>query len=330
MIYCVGTIQEMKVRELVTREEFYVNSSDGIHMIHGYRWYDPGVKIKGVLQMVHGMLEYIDRYEELAKYMASSGYFVIGHDHLGHGGSVGNPSELGYAGKHGAVLWLRDIEVVRRMAVSYAPKVPYILLGHSMGSFLVRRYLIYHGNRIDGAVIMGTGQQPAALVKAGLGLVYLSMLRRGSRGHNGLLNNMTCSGYAKRYPDNAHTGSWMSRDPQVLVSALQDPKMNFEFTLNAYEALFQTVEEVVDPRRAAKMPMDFPILILSGDEDPVGDNGKGVRRFETMLRQIGMQCVTCILYPKNRHELIHDLDKERVMKDILGWCGRIEKTRGKR
>ncbi len=318
------------MRELVTREEFYVNSSDGIHMIHGYRWYDPGIKIKGVLQIVHGMLEYIDRYEELAEYMASSGYFVIGHDHLGHGGSVSDPSELGYAGKHGAVLWLRDIELVRRMAVSYAPKVPYILLGHSMGSFLVRRYLIYHGSRIDGAVIMGTGQQSAVLVKAGLGFAYLSMLRRGGRGHNSFLNNMTCSGYAKRYPDNAHTGSWMSRDPQVLVSALQDPKMNFKFTLNAYEALFQTVEEVVDPRRAAKMPMDLPILILSGDEDPVGDNGKGVRRFETMLRQIGMQCVTCILYPKNRHELIHDLDKERVMKDILGWCGRIEKTRGKR
>lgn len=321
--------QEMKVTELVTREEFFMNSSDGIHMIHGYRWYDPEKKIKGVLQIVHGMLEYIDRYEELAEYMASSGYFVTGHDHLGHGESVSDPKELGYAGKYGAVLWLRDIELVRRMAASCAPKVPYILLGHSMGSFLVRRYLIYHGNRVDGAILMGTGHQPAILVKAGIGLTYLSMLKGGSRGHNRFLNNMTCSGFAKRYPDNARTGSWMSRDPQVLISALQDPKMNFEFTLNAFEALFRTVEEAVDPRRASKMPMGLPILILSGDEDPVGDNGKGVRRFETMLRQIGMQCVTCILYPKNRHELIHDLDKERVMKDILGWCSRIEKREAK-
>lgn len=310
---------------MVTREEFYVDSSDGIHMIHGYRWYDPEIQIKGVLQLVHGMLEYIDRYEELAEYMVSAGYFVVGHDHLGHGDSVSDPSELGYVGKYGAVLWLRDMELVRRMAVSYAPKAPYILLGHSMGSFLVRRYLIYHGKRVDGAVIMGTGHQPAALVKAGIGLTYLSMLKSGSRGHSRLLNNMTCSGFAKRYPDNARTGSWMSRDPQVLVSALQDPKMNFEFTLNAFEALFRTVEEVVDPRRAARMPMGLPILILSGDDDPVGDNGKGVRRFEAMLRQIGMQCVTCILYPKNRHELIHDLDKKQVMKDILGWCSRIEK-----
>lgn len=325
MIYCERITQEMKVKELVMREEFFVNSSDGVHMIHGYRWYDPGMKIKGVLQIVHGMLEYIDRYGELAEYMASSGYFVIGHDHLGHGESVSDPKELGYVGKHGAVLWLRDIELIRRMATACAPKVPYILLGHSMGSFLVRRYLIYHGKRVDGAVLMGTGHQSAILVKAGIGLTYLSMLKGGSRGHNRFLNNMTCSGYAKRYPDNAHTGSWLSRDPQVLVSALQDPKMNFEFTLNAFEALFRTVEESVDPRRAAKMPMGLPLLILSGDEDPVGGNGKGVRRFETMLRQIGMQCVTCILYPKNRHELIHDLGKERVMKDILGWCSRIEK-----
>lgn len=331
MLYCkrdcrrLSILEEMKVTGLVTREEFYVNSSDGVHMIHGYRWYDTEKKIKGVLQIVHGMLEYIERYEELADYMARAGYFVVGHDHLGHGGSVNDPSELGYVGKEGAVLWLKDMELIRKMGASYAPKVPYIMLGHSMGSFLVRRYLIYYGKRVDGAVIMGTGQQPALMVKAGLVFTCLSMLRRGPKGYNRLLDNMTCTGFAKRYPDNAHTGSWMSRDPQILVSALQDEKMNFRFSLNAFEALLRTVEEVLDSRRAARMPKGLPILILSGDEDPVGDNGKGVRRFETMLRQIGMQCVTCILYPKNRHELIHDLDKERVMKDILGWCSRIEK-----
>lgn len=310
---------------MVTREEFYVNSSDKVHMIHGYRWYDPEKGIRGVLQMVHGMLEYIERYDELARYMASEGYFVVGHDHLGHGDSVDSPSELGYVGAQGAVLWLKDIELVRKMAVSYAPAAPFILLGHSMGSFLVRRYLIYHGERVDGAVIMGTGHQPALLVKAGLGITYLSMLRRGSRGCSRLLNNMTCRGFAKRYPDNAHTGSWMSRDPQVLITALADPKMNYEFSLNAFEALFRTVEEVVDIRRAARMPKELPLLILSGDKDPVGDNGKGVRRFAAMLKKLRMKDVTFRLYPENRHELIHDLDKRQVMEDIRSWCGQIEK-----
>lgn len=310
---------------MVTREEFYVNSSDGAHMIHGYRWYDPEIKAKGVLQIVHGMLEYIDRYEELAEYMASAGYFVAGHDHLGHGESVNDPSELGYVGPQGAVLWLRDIELVRKMAASYAPKVPFIMLGHSMGSYLVRRYLIYHGERVNGAVIMGTGHQPALLVKTGLAVSYLSMLRKGSRGQSSLLNNLTCEGFAKRYPDNAHTGSWMSRDPQVLIHALQDPKMNFQFTLNAFEALFRTVEEVVDAKRAARMPKDLPLLILSGEEDPVGENGKGVRRFTAMLRKIGMKNITCTLYPKNRHELIHDLDKEQVKEEIRDWCNAIER-----
>lgn len=308
---------------MVVREEFYVNSSDRIHMIHGYRWYDPEKKAKGVLQLVHGMLEYIERYEELARYMVSAGYFVVGHDHLGHGESVNDPSELGYVGEQGGVLWLKDMEMIRRMAASYAPKAPFIMLGHSMGSFLVRRYLIYHGERVDGAVIMGTGQQPALLVKAGLGLTYISMLRSGSRGHNRLLDNMTCSGFAKRYPDNANTGSWMSRDPQVLIQALQDTKMNYQFSLNAFEALFRTVEEVVDPKRAAKMPKELPLLVMAGDADPVGDNGKGVRRFEAMLRKIRMKNVTCILYPHNRHELIHDLDKEQVMQGILDWCDGI-------
>ena len=310
---------------MVTREEFYVNSSDKIHMIHGYRWYDPEKVTKGVLQLVHGMLEYIERYEELAEYMASAGYFVVGHDHLGHGESVNSPEELGYVGEQGAVLWLKDMEMIRKMAVSYAPGVPCIMLGHSMGSFLVRRYLIYHGDRVDGAVIMGTGQQPAVLVKAGIALTCLSMLQKGSRGHNRLLNNMTCEGFARRYPDNARTGSWMSRDPRVLKAALEDPKMNFEFSLNAFEALFRTVEEVVDPGRAAKMPKELPLLVLSGDEDPVGDNGNGVRRFVAMLKKIRMKNIACTLYPESRHELINDLDKEQVMEDIRNWCDKIEK-----
>ena len=109
---------------MVTREEFYVDSVDGIHMIHGFRWYNTDKAYKGVIQIVHGMLEYIERYDEFSRAMAESGYFVIGHDHLGHGDSVKDSEELGYVGEQGAVLWLRDMEQIRRMAVSYAPKVP--------------------------------------------------------------------------------------------------------------------------------------------------------------------------------------------------------------
>lgn len=310
---------------MVIREEFYMDSSDGIHMIHGYRWYDPEVKCTGAVQLVHGMLEYIERYNELAEYLASEGYFVSGHDHLGHGDSVKEMSELGYVGKEGAVLWLKDIERVRKMTVSYAPKVPYILLGHSMGSFLVRRYLIYCGERVDGAVIMGTGHQSASMVKAGLLVSCLTMLHKGPKGHSRLLDQMTCAGFAKLYPDNAHTGSWMSRDPQILIHALQDKKMHYKFTANAFEALFRTIDEAVNPRRAAKMPKKLPILILSGDDDPVGGKGKGVRRFEAMLRKIGMKKVTCILYPGCRHELVNELNKEQVFKDIRKWCSTIQR-----
>ena len=310
---------------MVTREEFYVDSVDGIHMIHGFRWYNTDKAYRGVIQIVHGMLEYIERYDEFSRAMAESGYFVIGHDHLGHGDSVKDSEELGYVGEQGAVLWLRDMEQIRRMAVSYAPKVPYIMLGHSMGSYLVRRYLIYHGNRVDGAVIMGTGQQNPLLVKTGLLVTYLDMMRIGPKGHSKFLDQMTCSGFVRKFPDNRKTGSWVSRDPQVLIHTLQDPLMNFGFTLNAYEALLRTIEEATDPRRVVKMPRDLPILILSGDEDPVGGNGKGVRRFEKMLKRAGMKNVTCMLYPHARHELLNDLDKEQVLHDIEHWCDTIER-----
>ena len=117
----------------------------------------------------------------------------------------------------------------------------------------------------------------------------------------------------------------MSRDPQVMMDVVNDKKMNFHFSLNAFEALLRTVEEVIDPRRAARMPRDLPILILSGDADPVGENGKGVRRFEKMLKKIGMRKVTCKLYPENRHELINDLDKQEVFQDIRKWCDTIRR-----
>jgi len=312
-----------EVKVMVVREEFYVDSADHIHMIHGFRWFDPEKKWKGILQLVHGMLEYIERHQEFAEYMAEAGYFVIGHDHLGHGESVADDSELGYVGRNGDLLWLKDIEQIRRMAVSYGPKLPYLILGHSMGSFLVRRYLIYNGNRVDGAVIMGTGHQPRPMVKLGLLAVGANKLRVGERGRSRMLNQMTCSGFAKLYPDNANTGSWMSRDPEVLIHTLQDKKMHFSFTVNGFEALFKTIEEVTNLRRAARMPRALPLLVVSGGADPVGENGKGVRRFERMLRKIGMKRVTCILYPDNRHELINDLDKELVFRDICRWCGRV-------
>lgn len=308
---------------MVTREEFYVNSTDGIHMIHGYRWYDTGKKFKGVLQLVHGMLEYIERYEEIAEYMAQEGYFVIGHDHLGHGDSVNGPDELGYVSEDGAANWVKDIGLVRKMAATYALDVPYFMLGHSMGSFLVRRYLIYHGDKVDGALLLGTGHPSRALIRSGLAVTGALKLKAGGRGNSRFLDLMTCTGYAKRYPNNAKDGSWLSRDPQVLVHALMDPKQHFRFSLNAYGALFETMDEVTQEKRMKKMPKNLSLMILSGGDDLVGEKGKGIQRLENALNRIGMKDVTCILYPDGRHELLNDLDKQQVLQDIRLWCNAI-------
>lgn len=308
---------------MVTREEFFVNSTDGIHMIHGYRWYNTEKKYKGVLQLVHGMLEYIERYHELAEYMAQEGYFVIGHDHLGHGDSVNGPDELGYVSEDGAANWVKDIGLIRKMAVGYAPDVPYFMLGHSMGSFLVRRYLIYHGDRVDGALLLGTGHPSRVLIKSGLAVTEALKLKAGGRGTSRFLDLMTCTGYAKRYPNNAKDGSWLSRDPQVLIQALMDPKQHFHFSLNAYRALFETMDEVTSEKRMGRMPKNLSLMILSGGDDLVGEKGKGIHRLENALQKIGMKDVTCIIYPDNRHELINDLDKQQVLQDIRLWCNAI-------
>ena len=171
---------------------------------------------------------------------------------------------------------------------------------------------------------MGTGHQHRALVKLGLLTTYAGMFRGGRNGHSRILDLMSVSRFAKRYPDNARTGSWMSRNPQVLIDALQDSKRNYHFSRGAYEALFRTIEEDIDIRRAARMPKDLPILILSGDEDPVGEKGKGVKRFAHMLEKIGMTDVVCQIYPGARHELLCDLNKEQVTQDIKTWCSKIQ------
>lgn len=118
---------------MVVREEFYVDSMDRVHMIHGYRWYDPEQEWIGVLQIVHGMLEYIERYDEFAEKMAEAGYYVIGHDHLGHGDSVNSMEELGHLGEDGAVLWLKDMELVRRMAVGSRSESSLYYVGSQYG-----------------------------------------------------------------------------------------------------------------------------------------------------------------------------------------------------
>ena len=305
---------------MITREEFYVDSTDNVHMIHGYRWYDPEVKSRGILQIVHGMLEYIERYEELAQYMASAGYFVVGHDHLGHGDSVNDASELGYVGEQGAVHWLKDMEMIRKMAVSYAPGVPCIMLGHSMGSILLRQYIQTYGTGLAGALLIGVvAEQPQVSLRFGQCLCRMIALVRGWHYRSKLVDKVVTGSFNKKYKPARTRADWVTGDLDKLDAYVADPLCSFVFTVNAYYHLLEGMRKMQKKESVFMIPKTLPILFAAGTDDPVGRYGKGVRKIYEKYKAAGIRDVSLRLYAGDRHELLNERDRKQVSEDLYHW-----------
>ena len=304
------------------KEEFYFPSRDGIHRIHGVRWIPEG-EITGVLQLTHGMCEFIERYEPFAQYCAQAGYLVVGHDHLGHGKSVKNPSELGYFTKeHPAETLIEDMHRIREMTRAQYPDVPYFMMGHSMGSYLLRMYIAFHGRGLAGAVVMGTGYVNPKAASFGMKLSTAIALVKGWHHRSPVVQDlaMGAGSYRKFSLDGSDpANSWLSRNEENVKAYYSDPLCGFPFTLNGFYGLFQTVHFVCAQKNVNKVPAKLPVLFVSGQNDPVGDLGKGVERSCRMFRDAGVADVTMKLYPDDRHELLNETDRDRVFEDILGW-----------
>lgn len=304
---------------MVREEHFTFASGHGAIQSHGMRWI-PDQEVRAVLQISHGMCEYIGRYRGFAEYFAERGILVVGHDHLGHGGSAPTQKDYGYfAPENGNKILVEDIHRVLRLTKRNYKKVPYILLGHSMGSFLARQYLCVYGKELDGAVICGTGYQSGPVVRLGMTLARSEARMRGWEYRSRLLLQMTFGNYNMKFRPNRTEYDWLCRDEAVVDAYIADPQCGIPFTLNGYYNLFEGLSKIVRSDYLQRMPKKLPVLFVSGAEDPVGGYGKGVRKVEQLFRKYGMEDVECRLYPQDRHELLNELDKEQVYADILGW-----------
>ena len=304
---------------MVKEERFTFTSSQGSVQIHGMRWI-PEEPVKAVFQICHGMSEYIERYRGFANYLAGQGIAVVGHDHLGHGDSVSSKEDYGYfAENDGNKFLLADIHKVVRMTKKKYKKVPYIMLGHSMGSFLVRQYLCMHGTELQGAIICGTGYYSYPMTKFAMLLAKSESKMRGWKFRSGLLWWMTFGNYNARFRPNRTDSDWLCRDEEVVDTYIKDPKCGFAFTLNGYYNMFLGMSKIVRKEYLQKMPKDLPVFLISGDQDPVGNFGKGVRRVSQLFKENGMENVEFRLYKDDRHELLNELDKEQVYGDITDW-----------
>ena len=307
---------------MIREEHFTFTSQEGNVKIHGMRWIPEG-EVRAVVQLVHGMSEHIARYREFAFFLAGQGILVVGHDHLGHGDSMESEEGYGYFAKeNGNRALVCDIHQIVRMTRRVYDKVPYIMLGHSMGSFLVRQYLCCHGTELSGAVICGTGYQPEAVLKAALALCRMEAALRGWKSRSHLMQWMTFGSFNSKFAPNRTQSDWLCRNEEIVDAYVNDPKCGFVFTLNGYYNLFLTMYKVIRREYLERMPRELPVLFISGEKDPVGGFGKGVRTVETLFRETGMRSVECRLYPEDRHELLNEVDRQKVYEDILDWIRR--------
>ncbi len=304
------------------KKYFTFPSTDRRTKIHAVKWVNESLEPKAVVQITHGMVEHIERYDEFAAFLADRGYVVVGHDHLGHGRSVCSEEDYGFfAEDQPALVLLQDMHRLRIGTAAQYPGLPYFMLGHSMGSYLLRRYLSSQGSGLAGAIIVGTGQVSDVITSAGLAFLKKEAKKHGWRYRSEKARDMT---YGSSYKQFDLTGedlsnSWLSRNEESVKAYMEDPKCGFTFTLNGYWALLSTVKFDNQKKNIEAIPKDLPIDILSGEEDPVGDLGKGVKKVYGAFVKAGIKDVSCKLYPEDRHEILNELDRDVVYRDVLEW-----------
>lgn len=305
---------------MVKKEDFYFDSRDGEHKIHAVRWIPDGEKPACILQIIHGMAEHIDRYDDFACFLADRGILVVGDDHLGHGKSVKPGEPYGYFCKEDApTVLVRDEHRLKKMVQEQYAGVPYIILGHSMGSFITRNYLLKYGSGIDGAIIMGTGMHSKPGLIFGTALAALQGMLCGADHVSKLLNMAVFGAYNKRIKSPKTPFDWLSKNEDNVRKYINDPLCGFTFTVNGFQTLFKLIYNLHDKEKLGKMPKNLPVFFLSGADDPVGDYGRSVELVYQSYREIGMENVQMKLYSEDRHELLNEVDKEDVYGDIYRW-----------
>lgn len=301
------------------KQEFYYPSKDGLTQIHAIEWI-PETKVRAVLQIAHGMVEFIDRYDRFATFMASQGFYVVGNDHLGHGKSVADEWQYGYFAEHdGNQCVLGDMQQLRKDTQKKYPDVPYFLLGHSMGSFLARQFIEKYGEGLAGAIIMGTGYQPRSTLDLGIALTGVLQKARGGHYRSAMINNTALGSYNAKFEPGRTKNDWLTRDEAIVDAYEANPLNQFMFTVNGYYNLFRGIRYAQRPENLDKIPKSLPILVVSGANDPVGEFGKGPTIVAQTYRDTGIKDVTLKLFENDRHEILNELDKETVDAFILDW-----------
>ena len=301
----------------IERSDISFESADRRSTIKGALWRDDAARPWCVLQIAHGMAEYVLRYVDFAEYLAAAGVVVAGTDHIGHGHSVPDAEDLGYFGERdGRRYALEDMHTLNRRLRAEYPGLPLVLLGHSMGSFFARKYATQWPHSIAGLIISGTGG-PNPLAGVGMAMARRVARLEGERARSKRLQVLAFGSYLDRIENPRTPYDWLSRDTDIVDAYVADPLAGYRFTANGYQELCGAVRDVSGRRWAEGIAKDMPVFIFSGDADPVGDYGKGVLKVYEWLRQAGVQDLQLQLYPGGRHEMLNETNRAEVYADVL-------------
>lgn len=300
------------------RKEFKFPSSSGLCDIFAQSFIPDSGNVKAVIQISHGMTEHSDRYIPFAEKLCEAGYAVFTNDHLGHRRSVKDDSMLGFFGSEkGYMNIVNDCKKLTEIAKAEYPDVPYFFFGHSMGSFIARCYTKYYGDGIDAAVYCGTsGPNPGASV--GIAMAKLISKTKGEMHRSEFINSVAFGTYNKKTAKKTDC-DWLTKDEEIVQEYIADKYCGFIFTAAGFKDLFSVLNEVNANDWYQSFNKELPVLLIAGEDDPVGAYGKGVTKVYENLKNTSHGDVTLKLYPTDRHEILNETDREDVMNYLVEW-----------
>lgn len=297
----------------------FTTSFDGARLFTR-TWLPAGDSV-GVLQLVHGMAEHSGRYEAFARRLTAAGWAVYAHDHRGHGHTAVDAGALGHLADQGG--WnraVRDLGVIGEIARAAHPGRPLVLFGHSMGSLLVRDYLRDHSGRVDAVVLSGAPSKNSAMLTAvGRAVAEAEACLGGPRKRSVLMNSLTFGLFNRDFRPARTQFDWLSRDPAQVDAYIADPLCGGVPTVQFFRDLLFGLRLVNSPEALRDIRLGLPVYLLSGEMDPAGERGRGVRRLQAALLAAGLADVTLRLYPGGRHEMLNEINADEVMDDLVGW-----------
>ncbi|WAM36424.1 alpha/beta hydrolase [Caldicellulosiruptor acetigenus] len=296
---------------------FWLKAEDG-HDIYLHAW-DQVDNPRGILQIFHGMAEHGKRYEGFAQYMNEHGFIVYADDHRGHGRTAGSLENIGYIGEDGFNKLVQDEYLISKFLKEKYPWLPLFIVAHSFGSFVAQEYIIRYGWGINGLVLSGSAAMNTLKAKLGYILASIERLIHGEKYRSRFLDWLSFGTFNRRIKNNPSKFAWLSTDEKEVRKYEEDPYCGGIFTTGFFYYLSRGFLGLYRPERLANLPKDLPILIIAGEEDPVGEYGRLVKRLYNIYKEAGCQNVDLKLYPGKRHELFNEVNREEVYADVLNW-----------